>query len=45
MIGVDHVRTMARYNAWQNSSLYREASALGEQARRAALSSPASMAR
>ncbi len=36
MIGVDHVRTMARYNAWQNSSLYREASALGEQARREA---------
>jgi uncharacterized damage-inducible protein DinB len=34
MIGVEHVRTMARYNAWQNSSLYREASALGEQARR-----------
>ncbi len=34
MIGVQHVRTLARYNAWQNRSLYREASALGEQARR-----------
>jgi uncharacterized damage-inducible protein DinB len=34
MISSDHVRLMARYNAWQNESLYREAGALGEEARR-----------
>lgn len=34
MISADHVRLMARYNAWQNRSLYREADALGEAARR-----------
>ncbi|MFY8039360.1 MAG: DinB family protein [Bosea sp. (in: a-proteobacteria)] len=34
MIAQDHVRLMARYNAWQNVSLYREADALGEAARR-----------
>jgi uncharacterized damage-inducible protein DinB len=34
MIAQDHVRLMARYNAWQNVSLYREADALGEVARR-----------
>jgi lysyl-tRNA synthetase class 2 len=32
MIAQDHVRLMARYNAWQNVSLYREADALGEAA-------------
>jgi uncharacterized damage-inducible protein DinB len=34
MISTDHVRLMARYNAWQNQSLYREAGALSEAARR-----------
>jgi uncharacterized damage-inducible protein DinB len=34
MIAQDHVRLMARYNAWQNVSLCREADALGEAARR-----------
>lgn len=34
MISADHVRLMARYNRWQNESLYREADALGEAARR-----------
>jgi uncharacterized damage-inducible protein DinB len=33
MITQDHVRLMARYNAWQNVSLYREADTLGEAAR------------
>lgn len=30
MISVDHVRTMARYNAWQNCSLYAAADSLSE---------------
>lgn len=34
MISIDHIRMMVRYNAWQNVSLYREADALGEAARR-----------
>lgn len=34
MIAQDHVRLMARDNAWQNVSLYREADTLGEAARR-----------
>ncbi len=34
MISQEHVRLMARYNAWQNQSLFREADALGEEARR-----------
>lgn len=34
MISTDHVRVMARYNRWQNESLYREAEALEEAARR-----------
>ena len=34
MISTDHVRLMARYNHWQNSSLYREAEALGDAVRR-----------
>ncbi len=34
MIDRDYVRLMARYNAWQNASLYREANALGDEARR-----------
>ena len=34
MIGPDHVRAMARYNTWQNRSLYTAADALGEEERR-----------
>lgn len=34
MISSDHLRLMARYNAWQNASLYREAEKLGEADRR-----------
>jgi uncharacterized damage-inducible protein DinB len=34
MISVEHVRTMARYNAWQNRSLYGAADTLSETARR-----------
>ncbi len=34
MISVDHVRLMARYNAWQNRSLYRAAGELSDAARR-----------
>jgi uncharacterized damage-inducible protein DinB len=34
MIATEHVRLMARYNRWQNQSLYREADRLGETARR-----------
>ena len=34
MIGPDHARTMARYNTWQNRSLYAAAEALGEEERR-----------
>jgi uncharacterized damage-inducible protein DinB len=30
MITVDYVRTMARYNRWQNRSLYREADKLSD---------------
>lgn len=33
MIGVDYVRTMARYNEWQNRSLYGAADTLTEAAR------------
>ena len=35
MIGRDWCRTMARYNRWQNRSLYAAAEGLGEDARRA----------
>lgn len=34
MISPDYCRTMARYNAWQNRSLYREAGRLDEARRR-----------
>ena len=34
MISVDHVRLMARYNSWQNRSLYAAADALGDAERR-----------
>lgn len=34
MIGVGHVRTMARYNAWQNRSLYAAADTISDAARR-----------
>ena len=37
MIGADFVRTMARYNRWQNRNLYAAAEAVGEDARRADL--------
>ena len=36
MISVDHVRLMARYNAWQNRSLYTAADALDDAERRKA---------
>ena len=35
MITVDYARTMARYNRWQNTSLYREADGLTDQQRKA----------
>jgi uncharacterized damage-inducible protein DinB len=35
MITVDYARTMARYNRWQNRSLYREADKLTDAERRA----------
>ena len=35
MIDRSYIETMARYNAWQNSSLYGAASTLGDDARRA----------
>ncbi len=34
MITPEYARVMARYNTWQNNSLYREASQIGEDARR-----------
>jgi uncharacterized damage-inducible protein DinB len=34
VISPDHVRLMARYNRWQNQSLYREAELLSDDARR-----------
>lgn len=34
MIGIEHVRTMARYNAWQNTSLIGAADGLTDAARR-----------
>ncbi len=34
MISVEHTRVMARYNEWQNRSLYTAAEALGESARK-----------
>lgn len=34
MISPDHVRVMARYNHWQNQSLFREAAGLSDEARR-----------
>ena len=34
MIGVDYVRAMARYNEWQNRSLYGAADALSDEERR-----------
>jgi uncharacterized damage-inducible protein DinB len=34
VISPDHVRLMARYNRWQNESLYREAERLTDEARR-----------
>ena len=35
MITVDYARTMARYNQWQNRSLYREADRLTDEQRKA----------
>ncbi len=34
MISPDHVRLMARYNRWQNQSVFREAGCLSDEARR-----------
>ena len=34
MISVEHARTMARYNQWQNQSLYGAADTLSDEARR-----------
>lgn len=34
MISVDYVRTMARYNAWQNGAIYGAAGSLGDKERR-----------
>jgi uncharacterized damage-inducible protein DinB len=34
MISTEHVRLMARYNDWQNRSVYREADRLGDERRR-----------
>jgi uncharacterized damage-inducible protein DinB len=34
VISIDHVRLMARYNRWQNESLYREAEKIPDTARR-----------
>ncbi len=34
MIGTDHVRAMARYNTWQNRSIFTAADAVGEEERR-----------
>ena len=34
MISTDHVRLMARYNRWQNESLFAAADGVGEEARR-----------
>ena len=34
MISAEHARTMARYNTWQNRSLYDAAEAVGEEDRR-----------
>jgi len=34
MISVEHARVMARYNQWQNRSLYTAAEALGDSARK-----------
>jgi uncharacterized damage-inducible protein DinB len=34
MISTSHIKTMARYNQWQNRSLYREAEAIGDIERR-----------
>ena len=34
MISKTHIQTMARYNCWQNQSIFREAEALGEEDRR-----------
>jgi uncharacterized damage-inducible protein DinB len=34
VIGAGHVQTMARYNAWQNRSLYTAADGIGEEPRR-----------
>ena len=34
MISPDYVRTLARYNRWQNGSIYRAASTLPDEARR-----------
>ncbi len=36
MIGCEHVRLMARYNAWQNRSIYAAADSLDDAARRQA---------
>lgn len=34
MIGAEHARTMARYNTWQNRSLYAAAEGIGEEEQR-----------
>ena len=34
MISVEHARLMARYNSWQNQSLYTAADGLSDEARR-----------
>lgn len=34
MISTEHVRLMARYNRWQNASIYAAADAIGDEARR-----------
>jgi uncharacterized damage-inducible protein DinB len=34
MISTEHVRLMARYNRWQNASIYTAADAIGDEARR-----------
>jgi uncharacterized damage-inducible protein DinB len=36
VISADHVRLMARYNQWQNTSIYKAADSLSDEARRAA---------
>ncbi len=33
MINIDYIRTMARYNAWQNQSVFAAADTLDDEAR------------